>query len=144
MSIVLHDFHLQLPRRSPPRSSSSSLLLPLLLLTSAAISVSTVDGRKLHLHTPLVREKNVRIFRHSAAKIPSFFQDPHMNFIEDPINSNIDFSHAIPGPDGIACVERRKTVDITETDQLKECFVQVRHSNMNSVDTPLPQVNWHP
>ena len=27
-------------------------------------------------------------------------------------------------PDGTVCVERRKSVDKTEKDQLKECFVQ--------------------
>ena len=31
---------------------------------------------------------------------------------------------AQPGPDGIVCVERKKYIDKTEKDQLKECFVQ--------------------
>lgn len=48
----------------------------------------------------------------------------NVNFIDDPSKHAIDFSGAVPGPDGIVCVERKKYVDKTEKDQLKECFVQ--------------------
>ena len=48
----------------------------------------------------------------------------NVNFIDDPTNFAIDFSGANPGPDGTVCVERKKYVDKTEKDQLKECFVQ--------------------
>ena len=52
-------------------------------------------------------------------------QDPDVNFIEDPkALHGIDFSRAQPGPDGTVCVQRKKYVDKTEKDQLKECFVQ--------------------
>lgn len=51
-------------------------------------------------------------------------QDPDVNFIDDPKALNgIDFSRASPGPDGTLCVQRKKYVDKTEKDQLKECFV---------------------
>ena len=51
-------------------------------------------------------------------------RDRNINVIDDPSNFAIDFDSAIPGPDGTVCVERKKYVDKTEKDQLKECFVQ--------------------
>ena len=48
----------------------------------------------------------------------------HVNFIDDPSNFAIDFDSAQAGPDGTVCVERKKYLDKTEKDQLKECFVQ--------------------
>ena len=46
-------------------------------------------------------------------------------FLDDPSNFAIDFDSAgLPGPDGTVCVERKKYIDKTEKDQLKECFVQ--------------------
>jgi len=51
--------------------------------------------------------------------------DPNVNFIDDPGSvAGIDFSRGVPGPDGSICVQRKKYVDKTEKDQLKECFVQ--------------------
>ena len=50
--------------------------------------------------------------------------DANTHFIEDPKSSNIDFSRGTRNPDGTVCVERSKTVDKTEKNQLKECFVQ--------------------
>jgi hypothetical protein len=48
----------------------------------------------------------------------------NVNFIDDPSSVAIDFSKAQPGPDGVVCVQRKKYIDKTETNQLKECFVQ--------------------
>ena len=66
----------------------------------------------------------------------SHSNDPHMNVISDAKSaSSIDFSQGVEGPDGLVCVERRKTVDKTEKDQLKECFVQVmRHLSKSGVE----------
>ena len=50
--------------------------------------------------------------------------DANTHFIDDPKGSNIDFSRGTRNPDGTVCVERSKTVDKTEKNQLKECFVQ--------------------
>jgi hypothetical protein len=49
--------------------------------------------------------------------------DQFTNFVSDG-KTGIDFSQGVVGADGVVCVERRKTVDKTEKDQLKECFVQ--------------------
>ena len=46
--------------------------------------------------------------------------DPNINLIDDPKNAAIDFSQAIPGPDGTVCVQRKKYVDKTEKDQVRE------------------------
>ena len=54
----------------------------------------------------------------------SSLSDRHVNFIDDPSNFAIDFDGAQPDHDGIVCVERKKYLDKTEKDQLKECFVQ--------------------
>ena len=46
---------------------------------------------------------------------------------EDFVDRNIIFFSAFrgqPAPDGVVCVERKKYIDKTEKDQLKECFVQ--------------------
>ena len=53
-----------------------------------------------------------------------FSSDPNVNFIDDPLAAAVDFSNAVPGPDGIACVQRQKYVDVVEKNTLKECFVQ--------------------
>ena len=37
---------------------------------------------------------------------------------------SFNYSNATPGPDNTVCVQRKKYVDKTEKDQLKECFVQ--------------------
>jgi len=51
--------------------------------------------------------------------------DISTNIITDPkIAASIDFSNGTPGPDDTICVQRKKYVDKTEKDQLKECFVQ--------------------
>lgn len=50
--------------------------------------------------------------------------DPFTNFVGEKTAATIDFSNGIREPDGTVCVERRKSVDKTEKDQLKECFVQ--------------------
>jgi len=55
----------------------------------------------------------------------SGLESPDINLIDDPkALHGIDFSRAQPGPDGTVCVQRKKYVDKTEKDQLKECFVQ--------------------
>ena len=60
-----------------------------------------------------------------ARKLLGSASNRNVNFIDDPSTvASIDFSGAEPGPDGTVCVERKKYVDKTETDQLKECFVQ--------------------
>ncbi len=52
-----------------------------------------------------------------AFALKSAFADKFLNediIIEDPKNVAIDFSSAIPGPDGTVCVQRKKFVDKKE------------------------------
>ena len=51
-------------------------------------------------------------------------QSDNTVFVGEKSAATIDFSNGVREPDGTVCVERRKSVDKTEKDQLKECFVQ--------------------
>ncbi len=51
------------------------------------------------------------------------FSDDSSILIEDPKNVAIDFSNAIPGPDGTVCVQRKKYVDKKEKERNQYNYV---------------------
>ena len=53
------------------------------------------------------------LFFVQVASADKFFSDETI-LIDDPKNVAIDFSTAIPGPDGTVCVQRKKYVDKKE------------------------------
>ena len=55
-------------------------------------------------------------FLHVATCDKLLSDDPSI-LIEDPKNVAIDFSNAIPGPDGTVCIQRKKFVDKKEKER---------------------------
>ena len=58
--------------------------------------------------------------RHVGGEAPS----PHVEGDDPDFSGIMDFSNAIPGPDGSWCITKTKYIDHMVKDQIKECWHQ--------------------
>ena len=58
--------------------------------------------------------------RHVGGEVPN----PHVEGDDPDFSGIMDFSNAIPGPDGSWCITKTKYIDHMVKDQIKECWHQ--------------------
>ena len=98
----------------------------LLLVLAAAPSSATASavpeaGSELESTTTATVEDSLNREARNIADL----NDPHVGDGDDPDFSGImDFSNAIPGPDGSWCITKTKYIDHMVKDQIKECWHQ--------------------
>ena len=104
----------------------TTAVVAVLLALAAAPSSATASavpeaGSELESTTTATVEDSLNREARNIADL----NDPHVGDGDDPDFSGImDFSNAIPGPDGSWCITKTKYIDHMVKDQIKECWHQ--------------------
>ena len=87
--------------------------------TASAVPEAASESESTTTATVVAAASSNREARHIAD-----LSDPHVEGDDPDFSGIMDFSNAIPGPDGSWCITKTKYIDHMVKDQIKECWHQ--------------------